>query len=432
MHDVGSPACGYEPASQQIHAPADAFGSSRPDHPERLIPLSRDARGGVCFRLDGPRDVDDALDAAGAPHHDERGTLSTAQRVAWLAARRRADVDRFHEANRSLATALDEARARLAATEKHVGDMLELAKKPLHDDLAAARKELERERICHAACGTIAHARAPQEIHADYQSDAVKACNGMAASLQAAVGERDQVMRETGQSVKRTGYDRERLADQVRGIAAGLTYNDSQPEGAAKALLYELSSHIRSGSTRHPVSEATKPLQQRIEQLDTELKAANLTVENARAALADAGVTGFETLASGVRALAEQRNAVSEAKALRDEGLERELDRWVPKQVPAVTGDATADRIREVGSRMQEACSSAHGAHEKLNALGIAQGKLPLRVLALAARIADVAARTKNRKPAKGHATGRARKPRVAAKRRATSRKTRVGSGERS
>lgn len=29
-------------------------------------------------------DIDRALDAAGAPHHDERGSLTTAQRVAWL------------------------------------------------------------------------------------------------------------------------------------------------------------------------------------------------------------------------------------------------------------------------------------------------------------------------------------------------------------
>lgn len=47
MHDLGSTSCGYTP-------------------------------------LPSSREVDDALDAAGVPHHDERGSLSTAQRVQRL------------------------------------------------------------------------------------------------------------------------------------------------------------------------------------------------------------------------------------------------------------------------------------------------------------------------------------------------------------
>lgn len=133
--------------------------------------------GGAGAAAPTSREVDDTLDAAGVPHIDERGSLTTAQRVRWLAEQR----DKWRASSMRRST--------------------------LSDGFVPLQRD-EHGRV----------------------------------------------------GVPKRAYDRGAVADRVRQIASGLTYNDSSAEGCAKHWLYELEARIRSGSVTCPVDVATKPL----------------------------------------------------------------------------------------------------------------------------------------------------------------------------
>jgi hypothetical protein len=187
MHDLSANTCGKQLAASPVPVPPSAallredftavlsiaHPASRAsidrlhwlidEHEKRTAPVNF---AGAKFVAEGPpRSVDDALDAAGALHHDERGSLSTAQRVAWLARQRdKSDYARsersadqttilaahsalldagveaytLQKGIRELAGQRDTARRDV---EKGAEPLLEMAKRPLHQRIAALESD---------------------------------------------------------------------------------------------------------------------------------------------------------------------------------------------------------------------------------------------------------------------------------------------------
>lgn len=201
-----------------------------------------------------------ALDKAGAPHQDERGSLTAAQRVEWLAR----DRDRRGMLADSERVWIDRVRA-AEIKEMNLRHGIDDAHKLL-DSVGIARSEP------HPAHGTVTLGLAARicELAARCQRN-----HGGPVKVDPSLFGESHPETLIPLPLMRPKYNRESVARRIESIASGLSYNDSTQEGTAKHWIYELASRVRSGSVTCPVDAATKPLHQRIEELTREGKAAN-------------------------------------------------------------------------------------------------------------------------------------------------------------